>query len=204
MESLLDRHPDLRVAFDARIRASVSNKKLVETKRSRRRHCAWFLDQLRRLGYEMRQEWPFNTSSLGYYSVCRHVDSVLAADPKALAAVTGGPDLVKKLKTGDGTNRPVSKFMQRVEMDAHKIDGRFCVSIPLMGGGFQEKIVHRLWVIVILEVVSRAVVGYYLSMRREVSKDDDQAVQAAAVERVFLGRDVMPEYHAIPFAPRVL
>ncbi len=46
--------------------------------------------------------------------------------------------------------------MQRVEMDAHKLDGRFCVSLPLMGGGFQEKIVHRLWVIVILEVVSRA------------------------------------------------
>jgi len=183
MESLLDRHPDLRVAFDARIRASVSNKKLVETKRSRRRHCAWFLDQLRRLGYEMRQEWPFNTSSLGYYSVCRHVDSVLAADPKALAAVTGGPDLVKKLKTGDGTNRPVSKFMQRVEMDAHKIDGRFCVSIPLMGGGFQEKIVHRLWVIVILEVVSRAVVGYYLSMRREVSKDDVLRAIKSALKR---------------------
>jgi hypothetical protein len=172
MQTLLDHHPDLRRAFDSRILASTSDKRLVETKRSRKRHCVWFLDQLRRLGYEVRQEWPFNTASHGYYSVCRYIDNVLNENPTALAKSVGGPDLVKKLKTGDGTNRPVSRFMQRVEMDAHKLDGRFCVSIPLVGGGFEEKIIHRLWVIVLLEVTSRAVIGYYLSMRREVSKDD--------------------------------
>lgn len=172
MQVVLDHYPQLRRDFVAKILVGVSSKKIVETRRSRRRHCAWFLDELRRLGCEERGEWPFNTASLGYYSVCRYVDCVLATDPKALAAATGGPDLVKKLKTGDGTKRPVAQFMQRVEMDAHKLDGRFCVSIPLLGGGYQEKIVHRLWVIVILEVVSRAVIGYYFSVRREVSKDD--------------------------------
>lgn len=172
LQALLDCHPTLREGFDARIQKSASGKRLLELKRSKARHCAWFLDQLRGLGYETRGEWPFNTASHGYFSICRYVNKVLADNPKSLAAVTGGPDLVSKLKSGDGTGRPVLKFMQRVEMDAHKLDGRFCVSLPLMGGGSQEKIVHRLWVIVILEVVSRAVVGYYLSMRREVSRDD--------------------------------
>ncbi|WP_350357453.1 hypothetical protein [Paraburkholderia fungorum] len=172
MQALLDCQPELRQAFDARIFASGSGKRLVETKHSRRRYCAWFLDQLRGLGYETRNEWPFNTLSLGYSSICRYIDRVLLANPRALAAATGGPNLVLKLKTGDGTGRPVQRFMQRVEMDAHKLDGRFCVSLPLMGGGFREKIIHRLWVIVILEVVSRAVLGYYFSLRREVSKDD--------------------------------
>lgn len=172
LQTLLDCQPALREVLDARIRAGTSGKRLIEIRRSRRRHCAWFLDQLRSLGYEARNEWPFNTSSQGYFSICRYVDSVLSASPRSLAAQTGGPDLVAKLKSGDGTGRPVMKFMQRVEMDAHKLDGRFCVSLPLMGGGFQEKIVHRLWVIVVLEVISRAVVGYYFSMRREVSKDD--------------------------------
>jgi len=172
MRALLDCHPELRGAFDARILASASGKRLVETRQSRRRHCAWFPDQLRGLGYEARNEWPFNTSSVGYSSICRYIDKVRSCNPKALAAATGGPDLALKLKTGDGTGRPVQKFMQRVEMDAHKLDGRFCVSLPLMGGGFREKIVHRLWVIVILEVISRTVLGYYFSVRREVSKDD--------------------------------
>ncbi|MFM0742258.1 hypothetical protein PQQ51_33995 [Paraburkholderia xenovorans] len=172
LQALLDGEPELRKAFDSRIRANTSDKRLIEIGRSRRRHCSWFLDQLRSLGYEARNEWPFNTLSQGYFSIRRYADSVLLNSPTSLAAQIGGPSLVAKLKTGDGTDRPVMKFMQRVEMDAHKLDGRFCVSLPLMGGGSQEKIVHRLWVIVLLEVVSRAVVGYYLSMRREVSKDD--------------------------------
>lgn len=172
MQALLECVPPLRKAFDARIRASGSGKRLVEVRRSRRRHCSWFLDYLRSLGYEARNEWPFNTSSLGYFSICRYIDSVLAGDPRSLAMVSGGPDLARKLKSGDGTRRPVLKFMQRVEMDAHKLDGRFCVSLPLANGGSREKIVHRLWVVVILEVVSRVVLGYYFSVRREVSSDD--------------------------------
>lgn len=57
-------------------------------------------------------------------------------------------------------------------MDAHKLDGRFCVCVPQLDGQVIERIVHRLWVIVIIEVVSRAVVGYYFSTEREVTKED--------------------------------
>lgn len=97
---------------------------------------------------------------------------MLDSSPRARAYASGGPDLVKKLKTGDGTYRPVSRFMQRVEIDAHKLDGRFCVSLPMQDGSYKEQIIQRIWVIVILEVVSRAVIGYFMSLRREVSKDD--------------------------------
>ncbi|MDO8651396.1 MAG: hypothetical protein Q7R66_04330 [Undibacterium sp.] len=168
MQTLFDKHPDLQSAFDKKILYSNNSNKLVEIKQTRLRFTGWFLDQLRALGYEARQEWPFNTSSKAYYSICRYIDNLLAKNPKALAMSVGGPELVNKLKTGDGTNRPVLRFMQRVEMDAHKLDGRFCVSIPLLDGGSKEKIIHRLWVIVILEVVSRVVVGYYFSIRKEV------------------------------------
>ncbi|GLC93227.1 hypothetical protein Tamer19_26350 [Cupriavidus sp. TA19] len=138
LQALLDAQPELRQAFEARILASASGKGLVETQPSKRRHCGWLLDQLRELGCEQRNEWPFNTATLGYVSIGRYIDRVLSANPRALAAASGGPDLVSKLKTGDGNGRPVRKFMQRVEMDAHKLDGRFCVSLPLMGGGFRE------------------------------------------------------------------
>ncbi|MBO4120657.1 hypothetical protein J5T34_07890 [Cupriavidus gilardii] len=172
LQATLDAHPELRLSFESRIRSSPSSKRLSEAKRSPRRHWLWFLDQLRERGYEARGDWPFNTSTRAYFTICRFVEQVLSSDPKSLAASIGGADLVRKLKAGDGSGRPALRFMQRVEMDAHKLDGRFCVSLPLAGGGFTEKIVHRLWVIVILEVVSRAVVGYYFSTGREVSKDD--------------------------------
>lgn len=172
LQTMLSVHPDLKTDFDRRILAIPSEKRLADIRKSAADHHAWFVNQLRRLGYEQRDEWPFNTASLGYYSVRRYVDVVLKKDAVALAHLKGGKEFVVKLKTGNGTNRPVYKFMQRVEMDAHKLDGIFCVSLPQSDGSFQEKIVHRLWVIVLIEVVSRAVLGYHFSMRKEVSKDD--------------------------------
>ncbi|WP_454694668.1 hypothetical protein [Achromobacter aegrifaciens] len=169
---LLSREPALNEAFTAFILTSRSNSTLVEIKRTPKRFHAWFLDHLRGLGYEARGEWPFSTASRGYFSVRRHVQGILAANPRALAMSQGGPDLVKKLQSGDGVERPVERFMQRVEMDAHKIDARLCVAIPRGDGSYQEKIIHRLWVVVIIEVMSRAVLGYYLSLRKEVSADD--------------------------------
>lgn len=172
LESTLNAYPALRHAFEKRIRTVAPNQRLVHIGPPLTRHCKWLLDELRRLGCEARGEWPFNTRSLAYYSVRRYVEKTLAESPTALASSIGGPRLVRKLKTGDGTGRPVTRFMQRVEMDAHKIDGRFCVSVAQPDGSFQEKIIHRLWVIVIIEIVSRAVLGYRLSMGKEVSKDD--------------------------------
>ncbi len=172
LQSTLDAYPALRRAFEKRIQTIAPRQKLVHIGPLLTRHCKWFLDELRRLGCEARGEWPFNTRSLAYYSVRRYVEKTLEQSPKALANSVGGPGLVRKLKTGDGTGRPVTRFMQRVEMDAHKIDGRFCISFVRPDGSIQEKIVHRLWVIVIIEIVSRAVLGYHLSMGKEVSKDD--------------------------------
>jgi len=172
MQAVLDLHPELRKAFDKRILKSPQPDELGPTKRPRQAHWKWFLDELRELEYEMRHEWPFNTQTNGYNTVCRYIDHILAANPKKAARVIGGPDLEKKLLSGDGVTRPVNEVFQRVEMDAHKVDGRFCVMLPQPSGGYSAKIIHRIWVLVIIELVSRAVIGYHLSLRREVSKED--------------------------------
>ena len=183
--AVLDRHPDLRKKLDRRILREVSQDKLSEIKITKKNHWRWFKDQLRELGYEFRGEWPFSRDSekYGYSSICRYVHKILSENPRKLAIESGGPELARKLKTGDGTNRPVFGFMQRIEMDAHKIDGRFCISIPLLDGDSEEVIVHRLWVIVLQEVVSRAILGYYFSMNREVSADDVRRAIKCALSR---------------------
>lgn len=172
MQTVLGLHPDLKEAFEKRILKSPVGDQLGPAKRSRQSHWKWFLRELRDLGYEIRHEWPFNTETNGYNTVCRFVDQLLAANPKKAARVVGGPDLQKKLLSGDGVDRPIKEIFERVEMDAHKLDGRFCVMLPQPSGGYLAKIVHRIWVLVILEVVSKAVLGYHLSFRREVSSED--------------------------------
>jgi len=172
MQAVLDSHPELGKRFVARILTSPSKNQLGPVKRPRKAHWTWFLDELRKFGYEIRCEWPFNTRANGYHAICRFIDSVLADNPKKAIQVVGGPDLEKKMMSGDGVGRPISRIFQRVEMDGHKLDGIFCVLLPHSSGGYVPKVIHRIWVIVILEVISRAVLGYYLSLRREVNKED--------------------------------
>lgn len=171
MKNLFALEPELREKFDRRILTPPSDDKL-EEKRNRTAHWRWLLGELRKRGYEIRHEWPFNTDKMGYVSVCRYIKAVLASNPNKGAMVEGGKEARNKMKSGDGVGRPVDRLFQRVEMDAHKLDGRFCVLYPRGDGSYAPKIVHRIWVIVLIEIVSRAVLGYHLSFRYEVSKDD--------------------------------
>lgn len=171
MMAMLALEPELREKFDKRILKPPSDDRL-EEKRNRTSHWRWLLIELRKRGYEIRNQWPFNTEKMGYLSVCRYVKAVLASNPVKGALIEGGKEAKTKMKSGDGVDRPIERVFQRVEMDAHKIDGRFCVLYPRGDGSYAPKIAHRIWVIVLLEVVSRAVLGYYLSFRTEVSKYD--------------------------------
>lgn len=172
MSSLLELDPEFRRKLDARILKDQRRCELSEIKRPRISLWRWFLDELRDRKYEIRGEWPFNTESLGYGALRRYCDNLLLKHPRLKASKASGEDAVRKLRAGDGVDRPIDRAYQRVEMDAHKLDGRFCVLFPNNTGDWVAKIIHRLWVIVIIDVYSRAVLGYHLSLGREVTKRD--------------------------------
>jgi len=46
------------------------------------------------------------------------------------------------------------------------------VMVPSPHGGTEPRKIHRLWVVVIMEVASRVVLGYHLSLRRECAAED--------------------------------
>jgi transposase InsO family protein len=170
--ALIQQETDFAKRLNKQIIKTFPDLRLGEIRRPRHALWAWFLKELRALGYEMRNEWPFTVKSMGYMTLCRYADSILNANPVKAARIVGGPQLEKKMVSGDGIDRPVQNPFERVEMDAHKLDGRFVVMIPQAGGGWSPRLVHRLWVIVLLDVASRAVIGYHLSLRVEVSKED--------------------------------
>lgn len=172
MNALLELDPEFRRKLDRKILSSAPKDKLAEIKRPRSALWQWFLSELRGRGYELRREWPFNSDSLGYGSLSRYSDVLLKQHPRLIAKEAGGEKAMRKLRAGDGVDRPVLRPFQRVEMDSHKLDGRFCVLLPDGRDGWVPRIIHRLWVTVIIEVYTRVVVGYYLSMGREVPKDD--------------------------------
>jgi transposase InsO family protein len=170
--NLLEMEPDFAARLQQLILKTCPDLKLGEIRRPRHALWAWFLKELRGLGFEVRNEWPFTVNNMGYSALIRYADRLLNANPVKAARIVGGPELEKKMVSGDGIDRPVHHPFERVEMDAHKLDGRFVVMIPQPDGGWSPRLVHRLWVIVLLDVASRAVIGYHLSLRFEVSKED--------------------------------
>ncbi|MCT8178904.1 hypothetical protein [Variovorax sp. CY25R-8] len=172
MNALLAIEPELEKRFSKWILQIVASSDLGEIKKPNQRIWSWFIDELRKLGYEIRNEWPFSTRTLGFSAVARHVKKVLASNPRKAAYLAGGQALASKLLGGDGVDRPVRRVFQRVEMDAHHLNGIFCILVPSPLEGHVPVIVRRLWVIVILEVFTRVVLGYHLSLRSEINKQD--------------------------------
>ncbi len=179
-------------------------------RRPRQALFGWFIEELRQLGLERRGEWPFNVAKLGYTSICRYIDRVLQQHPHRQRQLLGGRDAERKARAGDGTLRPPLRLLQRVECDAHKLDARMVVMVPSPHGGLELRRVHRLWVVVLIEVASRAVLGYHLSLRRECSAEDVlRAIKCALSpwqprELQFSGKAYasgagLPSYHCIRY-----
>lgn len=141
-------------------------------KRPKQDLIVWFLTEARSLSPDAGSKWPFNVAKQGQVTIGAFINKVLDENPQAARAIMGGSEAVKKAKAGDGTNRPDFPLYRRVECDAHKLDIRCTVLVPSHDGRLEPVLVHRLWVIVILEVRSRCVLGYFLSLRREPSADD--------------------------------
>jgi transposase InsO family protein len=181
--NLLLQEPDFATRLDQLILKTCADTKLGQLRQPRHALWAWFLKELRDLGYEVRNEWPFTVKTMGYSALLRYCERVLNANPIKAARIVGGPQLEKKMVSGDGINRPVHAPFERIEMDAHKLDGRFVVMIPTLDGGWHPRLIHRLWVIVLLDVASRAVIGYHLSLRVEVNKEDVIAAIKSALVR---------------------
>lgn len=80
---------------------------------------------------------------------------------------------------------------ERVECDAHKLHARVVFLLPL-------RMIHGLWVIVLIEMASRVVFGYYLSLRRECSAEDvPRAVRYALTQ--WTPRD--PQFRDAAYVP---
>lgn len=171
LDSLFVRYPDLQKSFNKRILNSRGQTRLDYVNQSSKELWQWFLKELKELGLEIKQEWPFNTQRLGYVTIAKYIKKVLEENPEQAVKIFGETSS-QKLTTGDGSGRPISAPLSRVEMDAHKLDGHFCILVPDFSGEFTEKIIHRVWVIVLIDVYTRVVLGYHLSLGKEVNKFD--------------------------------
>lgn len=164
---------ELRRKFEQRILRKVGRSDILSSKKiAKQELIVWFLKEAKNLFEVPEQHWPFDRNKQGKVTLSKFIDQVLDQHPIRARELEGGPEAVKKAKAGDGADRPNLRLLERVECDAHKLDVRCVIDVPNPAGGWSPRLVHRIWVIVIVDVASRCVLGYAISIRREPSKDD--------------------------------
>src|SRR3546814_1455953 len=103
----------------------------------------------------------------GYVSFAAYVRGILAESTSRAIGLKYGDEVVQKLRVGDGIGRPIQYPYERVECDAQLIDVMFSIVCLTAPGDFLPVAVPRLWWLAIHAVVSRVVLGHYVSLNKE-------------------------------------
>ncbi len=142
---------------------------------------AGFLQQCRQCGL-VAVDYPFNTASHAIRSLSARVKSELLSGFGTAARAAGATHL-KGLPRSDDFAAPVAtRPYQVVEFDGHRLDIRLKVVMLDPLGFTHEFEIERVWLLVIIDVCTRAVLGHHLVLAREYSRYDVIKVIEAVLE----------------------
>ncbi len=132
-----------------------------------------FLVECRRIGI-MQHEYPFTTINKGYVSLCKYLNR-LAAQNLSLQAKRMDKDSSQKLATtGQGTRYSTNSLypFSTVQIDGHIIDMVYTVEIMNEDGTISDVIATRAWLIAVIDVATRCILGYSLSQEFNYNQYD--------------------------------
>jgi len=178
---LLARYPNIKGLLVREARDRIAKVDGVrEIRKSLKKIHKKFLDACRkeRIGAD---EYPFNQDHLGIRSLATHLKT-LANESFEMAARTAGARRVGAPFPTAGTEKPDPALcaFEVVEFDGHQIDLRLTLKISDPFGLETRLELSRIWILVLIEVASRAALGYALALGRQYNKDDvAEALQAA-------------------------
>ncbi|WP_162274700.1 transposase family protein [Verrucomicrobium sp. GAS474] len=119
-------------------------------------------------------EYPFPTKELGRRALAKHLRSLADTETNAFTGSQYGSDAARAGGYGGhGQNDLVTMSpYQRVFFDGHRIDSVFSISYQTPHGEWIEAIAERPWLLIIMDVWSRAILGYIMCLKAEYSADD--------------------------------
>lgn len=188
-QQLIERYPSLEAWLKQQIKQRKVLIEQVGTEgrlRTRLRKLnqvhAGFLEQCRRIGITAAN-YPLNTDTLAIRALATWIkadvlrsfgEAARAAGASHLKGMPAHPAQVKRAA--------IVRPFQAVEFDGHRLDIRLKLVVQDPLGYTHEFELDRLWLLVILDVCSRAVLGYHLVYGREYNRYDviktvEQALQ---------------------------
>jgi hypothetical protein len=185
---LLEQYPKLEqfLLKQAKIRHKPINGAPREIRKSVKRIHKGFLDECRKAGIRPH-EYPLNQSLAGLRSLTeylrRYDERTFESAARSRTATRVPPSAPENMEQAP----PATRAFEVVEFDGHKIDLRISLRIT-DPHGFQDLVeLTKIWILVLIDIASRAVIGYSLAISQEYNKDDVAAAFQAAL---------------VPFRPR--
>jgi hypothetical protein len=132
-----------------------------------------FLNACREAGVSA-SDYPFSVKSLGRVALWKYLRRLQEVELASGVLARHGKDAARILRsTSDGYSEGrILRPLQTVEFDAHRIDLFCTISMPSPYGGSVQRVIERFWILAIIEAVSRAILGYYISLNREYNAND--------------------------------
>ncbi len=134
-------------------------------------HAA-FLTECRKLGLTVA-DYPFNTQQMGRRALAAAIKAEILRNFGSAARAAGATHLKGGPRSVHAITAPTAQHvLDVVEFDGHRLDIRLKIVVrdPL---GFEQQFeIERIWLLVIIDVFSRAVLGYHLSLNREYNRHD--------------------------------
>ncbi|SFE24409.1 Integrase core domain-containing protein [Paenibacillus algorifonticola] len=119
-------------------------------------------------------EYPFISGDLGKRSLYRYVD-ILEQWHFGEAAKRYGENASQKARhTGIGAPNAPSPVrpLERVQFDGHRIDCSIAIVFHTPEGDEIVEVMDRLWLLCIIDVATRIILGHHLSFNKEYSASD--------------------------------
>jgi putative transposase len=176
--ALLERYPGLELWIRSKIRERaviLEQRSTTNGLQTRLRQLgtlhAGFIRQCRAAGISST-EYPINTVRMGIRVLSAYVTAEMLDHFRSAARGAGASRLKGLPRAADSASTTVVRPYQVVEFDGHRLDVRLKIVIRDPLGFEQEFEIERIWLLVIIDVCTRAVLGYHLVLSPEYSRYD--------------------------------
>jgi hypothetical protein len=169
----LQRNPDIEEGIQKRFYKELGDETVAEPRIPLTAILIWLIAACKRKGLTAR-DYPLSTQSLGRTALWRYIKRLVALDTQKAADARFGKDAARRWRrTGHGpATVKATRAFQRIEFDGHRVDASCTVLMPHILGGYVKRHLHRLWLLVIMDAFTRAILGYHISLNFEYTADD--------------------------------
>jgi putative transposase len=170
---LLITYPELRELIE--IHLFKKNKKIpTEKVMSKKNIHKKFIKKCLELGLKSPIDYPFTSIDYGQRSLYRYINKLenLHFTEAARRSSEESANIASKTTLIDD-NYPTKLLpFERVQFDAHKIDLLMSYKFEIPDGTTRVVPLDRIWILTIMDVSSRAIIGYHLCLNKEYNSTD--------------------------------